>query len=283
MTKAEESKMDTLILVDVLDRMRAEDDERYSAAAARRAAKEAHEAQFIALPGLCEAVRTRHTLMHSQSREVVFKVLRADMTPLFCRWGAWRDWTDGRDERDWHPDEARWTPLPPCPVVCFYRLDEGTGTNWGQCYTYANDCGCFTSSDPLATALGVDLTNRVQFLAAALAIRVEDAERLFGLRGATNSESTKTDLAPASGAVRVTEMTPVDVPSAVPKLSRAAWKKPGSNHWTEEAKREMRTMREKHTDREIATAFGLKEPRQVGNLIGSRCANKSKATDAKYK
>lgn len=239
MTKAEDSKMDAPLLGGVLDRMRAEDDERRSAAAARRAAKEAHEAQFIALPRLLTAVETRHTLKCHESGKVVFEVLRADMTPLFCRWGAYRDWTDGRDERDWHPDDARWTPLPPCPVVCYYRMREGDGANWGQCYTHINDSGHFTSSDPLATALGVDLTNRVQFLAAALAIRVEDAERLFGLQGAANSESAETDLAPASGAARVTETLPVDVPPVVRELPREAWRKPGSNQWSDEAKAEM--------------------------------------------
>lgn len=66
-------------------------------------------------------------------------------------------------------------------------------------------------------------------------------------------------------------------------LPKSRWKELRSNRWTKAAKDQMRAMRATHTDAQIAKAFELKHARQVGNLIDSRSANKSQATDASHK
>lgn len=175
---------------DVVARRRAEDAQAAADVAARRAAKAAHDAQFITVAQLVDRMRGGGVSRHASM--IAFEVLRANETPLFCRWAAWKDWKDGRDERDWHPDDARWTPLPPCPVVCFSRADEGAGARWGQTYTHINSMGNITTPDPLLSALaayGFDAEllprmgsgNGGMFNADALAIRREDAARLFDL------------------------------------------------------------------------------------------------------
>ena len=181
----------------LLKRHRSEEAERKAQIAARRQAKADHDAQFIAISKLVDRVRNVYRETGVSYGMIVFETLRSDdrheggITPLFCRWAAWNDWTAGRDERDWHPDHARWTPLPPCPVKCFCRLSEGDGAKWGQEYTHINRAGSITSPDPLLSALAqygfdVELFAKLGngsggcFNAGALAIRVEDAARLFG-------------------------------------------------------------------------------------------------------
>ena len=110
----------------VLERRRQEEAERKAQIeariAARRRAKAEHDAQFITISMLVHRFMDAHPAPGISYGMIVFETLRSDdrhdggITPLFCRWAAWRDWTDGRDERDWHPDDARWTPLPPCPA-----------------------------------------------------------------------------------------------------------------------------------------------------------------------
>lgn len=142
-----------------------------------RKAKADHDALFVTLPKLFDRCLPFVKGSHSSAREAVFKVLRSDGTPLFCRWAAWKD---GRDERDWHPDDARWTPLPPCPVECFSRSRECSGgLHTAQTYTHTASPGTITTPDPLAAACGQD-DGPGQFVAGALAIRREDADRLFG-------------------------------------------------------------------------------------------------------
>lgn len=142
-----------------------------------RKAKADHDAPFVTLPKLFDRCLPFVKGSHSSAREAVFKVLRSDGTPLFCRWATWKD---GRDERDWHPDDARWTPLPPCPVECFSRSRECSGgLHTAQTYTYTASPGTITTPDPLAAACGQD-DGPGQFVAGALAIRREDADRLFG-------------------------------------------------------------------------------------------------------
>lgn len=181
----------------LLKRHRSEEAERKAQIAARRQAKADHDAQFIAISKLVDRVRNVYRETGVSYGMIVFETLRSDdrheggITPLFCRWAAWNDWTAGRDERDWHPDDARWTPLPPCPVKCFCRLSEGEGAKWGQEYTHINRPGSITSPDPLLSALAqygfdVELLAKLgngrggRFNAGALAIRTEDAARLFG-------------------------------------------------------------------------------------------------------
>ena len=175
---------------DVVARRRAEDAQAAAEAAARQAAKAAHDAQFITVDQLVDCMRRSGVSRHAGM--IAFEVLRENETPLFCRWAVWRDWKDGRDARDWHPDDARWTPLPPCPVVCLSRLD------WGQTYTHINSMGCITTPDPLLSALAVygfdaellprmGMGNGGRFNADALAIRREDAARLFDLAEPTST------------------------------------------------------------------------------------------------
>lgn len=238
-----------------------------------RKAKADHDALFVTLPKLFDRCLPFVKGSHSSAREAVFKVLRSDGTPLFCRWATWHDWKDGRDERDWHPDDARWTPLPPCPVECFSRSRECSGgLHTAQTYTYTASPGTITTPDPLAAACGQD-DGPGRFLAGALAIRREDADRLFG--PAVPASAAPEPPAPVA-------VAPETAPSAsINPLPRAQWKEPRNNRWTKAAKDQMHAMRAAgHTDARIAEAFGLKQARQVGNLICSRAKNKIQANEA---
>lgn len=64
-------------------------------------------------------------------------------------------------------------------------------------------------------------------------------------------------------------------------LPTAQWKVPRSNRWTKAAKDQMHAMRASYSDAQIAQAFGLKHPRQVGNLIGSRAENAASKESSK--
>ncbi len=214
-------------LSDVLARKRAAKEAAEAERAARRHAKEQHDAQFITVAELPDRLRIGG-LDRFDKREALFEVLRADMTPLYCRWAAWNDWTDGRDERYWHPDDARWVPLPPCPVVCFYRLKEGSDANWGQSYTHINRSGQITTPDPLLSACGLGWKLSVRggmFSGNALAIRIEDAERLFGDAfapvPAEKPQAVEPAAAVALNALVAIVTAPVAAPAPAPRAGTA--------------------------------------------------------------
>ena len=226
----------------VLERRRQEEAERKAQIeariAARRRAKAEHDAQFITISMLVHRFRDAHPAPGISYGMIVFETLRSDdkhegrVTPLFCRWAAWKDWTDGRDERDWHPDDARWTPLPPCPVTCFCRLREGEGVIWGQEYTHVanghtekrGNC-TITAPDPLWSALAqygfgweyLHKSGHGKFNAGALAIRVEDAARLFGPEVVAEPAVRPSASAPAGADPEPVAAPAVAVPAPMPR------------------------------------------------------------------
>ena len=110
------------------------------------------------------------------------EVLRGNKTPLFCLLVESRDDAPSTIK----PEDTRWSELPSSPVVSRYRgLFDPRTKGDAQCYTLPATEADRPPADPLASALGriaapVDPRDE-GFSAHALAIRREDAARLFDL------------------------------------------------------------------------------------------------------
>lgn len=104
------------------------------------------------------------------------------------------------------------------------------------------------------------------------------AEGWFMPEAQTPAEPTPAPSASAPDVVEPVE-PPADAVMPVNGLPMSQWKVPRSNRWTKAAKDQMRAMRDKYTDLQIAETFNLNSARQVGNLIGSRSANKAAGKD----
>lgn len=165
---------------DVVARLRAEDAQKAADVAACRAAKAAHDAQFITVAQLVD--RMRECGDRFERRRVAFEVLRRNRTPLFCLLVTDREAPPSAIK----PEDTRWSELPASPVVSRYRSFFDPRTKGDeQCYTLHAIETERPTADPLAAALmmlplPVD-PEGAGFSADALAIRREDAARLFDL------------------------------------------------------------------------------------------------------
>ena len=176
-------KQNTPVLA-VLERRRQEEAERKAQIEARRKAKAEHDAQFITVQKLSERFRCSDRF---EVRAVVFETLRGDRTPLFCLLLTGHE---AEQPSSIKTEDTRWTPLPPVPVVSRYRNPFNPFITDGQCYTLLASPEDSPNSDPLASALGrhtpfyeacrAGREPPSGFSMGALAIRVEDAARLFG-------------------------------------------------------------------------------------------------------
>lgn len=261
----EETKPAALV---VLERLRAEEAARKAEAAALREAKAAlqeakasHDAQFITITNLVERFRCDDRFI---SRTVVFETLRADDVPLLCLLVLNRD--DG--PRCMDPVTSRWGPLPTGPVVSRYRFGQILqGGSDDQCYTLPANEDDDSPADPLAAALLLTPAGSAGFSSDALAIRIEDAVRLFG---------PQVVQVPARPEFAVIQSEPTPEPEQPPS---PAWKI--GKYWTDAAKDQMRQQRvDGWNDGRIAKHWKF-ERQNVARLIGSQAANKAKANTPK--